>query len=154
MTAARALVVVLLLLVSAVDRTPAQAPPPARVAVPAAPAVVAEVSGLVETARQRFEARDAGGVLAFVSEQYRSGGLTKSAVRQQLLAMLGLYQELRARVRVDGVDVVDGATWLYTTGEITGRLPLLGWVSVLTWQREPEVVRREPGGWRLFGFQD
>ncbi|PYM22009.1 MAG: hypothetical protein DMD78_16310, partial [Candidatus Rokuibacteriota bacterium] len=100
------------------------------------------------------EARDAGGVLAFVSEQYRSGGLTKSAVRQQLLAMLGLYQELRARVRVDGVDVVDGATWLYTTGEITGRLPLLGWVSVLTWQREPEVVRREPGGWRLFGFQD
>src|SRR5207248_8943955 len=91
MTAARALVVVLLLLVSAVDGTPAQAPPPALVAVPAAPAVVAEVSGLVETARQRFEARDAGGVLAFVSEQYRSGGLTKSAVRQQLLAMLGLY---------------------------------------------------------------
>jgi hypothetical protein len=154
MTVVRAVVLVLLLVASAVGEAPAQAPPPARIAVPAAPAIVAEVSSLVETARQRFEARDAGGVLTFVSEQYRSSGFTKAGVRQQILAMLGLYQELRARVRVDGVDVVDGATWFYTTGEISGRLPLLGWVSVLTWQREPEVVRREPGGWRLFGFQD
>jgi hypothetical protein len=154
MTVSRALVLVLLLAASSAGEAPAQAPTPPRIAVPAAPAVVAEVSGLVETARQRFEARDAGGVLGFVSEQYRSSGFTKAAVRQQILAMLGLYQELRARVRVDGVDVVDGATWLYTTGEISGRLPLLGWVSVLAWQREPEVVRREPGGWRLFGFQD
>ena len=93
-------------------------------------------------------------MLAYVSEQYRSAGFTKSAVRQQLLAMFGLYQELRARVSVDAVQVVDGATWLYTTGEVSGRLPLMGWMTVLTWQREPEVVRREGTQFRLFGFQD
>ncbi len=133
---------------------PAQAPAPARIAVPAAPAVVAEVARIVESARQRFEARDAAGVLAYVSEQYRSAGFTKAAVRQQILAMFGLYQELRARVRLDAVEVVDGATWLYTTGEVAGRLPLMGWMTVLAWQREPEVVRREGADLRLFGFQD
>jgi len=29
----------------------------------------------------------------------------------------------------------------------------VGWVTVLTWQTEPEVGRREDAGWRLFGFQ-
>jgi hypothetical protein len=147
---AQALVVILLLLAT-VDRG---APAPARVALPADPAVTAEVARLIEIARQRFEARDAAGVLAHVSEQYRSAGVTKSAVREQLLAMFGLYQELRARVRLDAVEVVDGATWLYTTGEVSGRLPLMGWMPVLTWQREPEVVRREGTQLRLFGFQD
>ena len=147
---AHALVVILLLLAT-VDRG---APAPARVALPADPAVTAEVARLIEIARQRFEARDAAGVLAHVSEQYRSAGVTKSAVREQLLAMFGLYQELRARVRLDAVEVVDGATLLYTTGEVSGRLPLMGWMPVLTWQREPEVVRREGTQLRLFGFQD
>jgi len=36
---------------------------------------------------------------------------------------------------------------------VSGRLPLVGWVTVLTWQNEPEVARREDAGWRLFGFQ-
>jgi hypothetical protein len=144
---------VLLLLITTADRAAtAQAPP--RLAVPANPAVAAEVARLVEAARQRFEARDAGGVLAHVSEQYRSAGFTKSAVRQQLLTMFGLYQDLRARVSLDAVEVVDGATWLYTTGEVSGRLPLMGWMTVLAWQREPEVVRREGADLRLFGFQD
>src|SRR5919108_2724 len=119
-----------------------------------APDVAAELGRLVEAARQRFEARDAGGVLGYVSEHYRSAGFTKASVRQQLLAMFGLYQELRARVTVDAVEVVDGATWVYTTGEISGRLPMLGWMPVLAWQREPEVVRREGAQFRLFGFQD
>jgi hypothetical protein len=141
----------LLLVLTAAAPAP---PPPARVAVPAPPDMTAEVARLVEVARQRFEARDAAGVLAHVSEQYRSAGLTKSAVRQQLLAMFGLYQELRARVSVDAVELVDGATWLYTTGEVSGRLPLMGWMPVLSWQREPEVMRREGADLRLFGFQD
>lgn len=128
--------------------------PPPRVAVPAAPEVAREVARLVETARQRFEARDAAGVLAHVSEHYRSAGLTKAAVRQQLLAMFAIYEALRARVVVERVDVVDGATWVYTTGEVSGRLPMMGWLSVLTWTREPEVVRLEAGTWRLVGFQD
>jgi len=147
-----AVLAVLLVLAQAPATPPA--PPPARVAVPAAPEVTAEVARLVEAARRRFEARDAGGVLAYVSEQYRSAGFTKGALRQQLLGMFGLYQELRARVSVDAVQVVDGATWLYTTGEVSGRLPLMGWMTVLTWQREPEVVRREGADLRLFGFQD
>ena len=35
-----------------------------------------------------------------------------------------------------------------------GRLPLVGWVTVLSWQREPEVARRQGEVWRLVGFQD
>jgi len=67
--------------------------------------------------------------------------------------MFALYEALRARVTIDNVQVVDGAVWVYTSGEVSGRLPLVGWVTVLTWQNEPEVARREDGGWRLFGFQ-
>lgn len=119
------------------------------------PARVGQRAGsVVERARQRFEARDAAGVLAHVSEQYRSGGLTKADLRQQLLAMFALYEVLRARVIIDNVQVVDGAVWVYTSGEVSGRLPFLGWVPVLTWQNEPEVARREDAGWRLFGFQN
>jgi hypothetical protein len=130
----------------------AQAPP--LVATPAPPRVVAELRAAVEAARQRFEARDHVRVLAFVSEQYRSAGLTKAAVRDQLNAMFALYQELRARVTVDRVEMVGGDARVYTTGEVSGRLPLMGWMVVLVWQGEPEVARREAAGWRLFGFQD
>jgi hypothetical protein len=115
--------------------------------------LVSELRPIVEHARQRFEARDAAGVLAHVSEQYRSGGLTKADLRQQLLGMFSLYDVLRARVTIDHVQVVDGAVWVYTSGDVSGRLPLVGWVTVLAWQNEPEVARREDTGWRLFGFQ-
>ncbi|HEX9819710.1 MAG TPA: hypothetical protein VGD07_08880 [Methylomirabilota bacterium] len=128
--------------------------PDALLARPAPPHVAAELAQAVERARARFEARDLAGVLAAVSEHYRSSGLTKAAVREQLLGIFALYQELRARIMVDRVELVNGATWVYTSGEVTGRLPLMGWVSVLAWQAEPEVARREPAGWRLFGFQD
>ena len=150
-----ALVLVALLLAggAASPRATAQAAA-ARVAVPASADVVNDLGRLVDHARQRFEARDTAGVLAHVSDRYRSAGLTKATVRQHLLTMFTLYQEVRARVRVDRVDVVDNATWIYTTGEITGRLPMMGWVSVWSWEREPEVVRREATGWRLIGFQD
>ena len=89
-----------------------------------------------------------------MSEQYRSGGLTKADLRQQLLAMFALYEAIRTKVTVDQVQLVEGSVWVYTTGEVSGRLPLLGWVTVLTWQKEPEVARREEAGWRLFGFQN
>jgi hypothetical protein len=93
-------------------------------------------------------------VLASVSEQYRSNGMTKAAVRDQLNGMFALYQQLRARVTVDRVEMVGEGAWVYTTGEVSGRLPIVGWVTVLIWQGEPEVARREATGWRLFGFQD
>ena len=132
---------------------PSSAPTQAtRFVAPAA--VAAEIRAAVDAARVRFEARDAAGVLASVSEQYRSAGWTKASVRQQLLAMFGLYEDLRVRVRVDRVEIADGRTEVFTTGAVSGRLPLVGWVTVLTWEAEPEVARREGAVWRLFGFQD
>jgi len=143
--------IALMLCVGGLSATQAPAAPEARAAPPE---LVSELRPVVDHARQRFEARDAAGVLAHVSEQYRSGGLTKADVRQQLLAMFSLYEVLRARVRIDNVQVADGVVWVYTSGEVTGRLPLAGWMTVLTWQNEPEVARREEAGWRLFGFQN
>jgi hypothetical protein len=125
-----------------------------RIATPAPPGTAEELSALVEQARQRFVARDTAGVLAHVADNYRSSGVTKADVRQHLLTLYSLYEALRARVKVDHVEVVDGDVWFYTTGEITGRLPLVGWVTVLSWQREPEVARRQGAAWRLVGFQD
>jgi hypothetical protein len=93
-------------------------------------------------------------VLAYVAENYRSGSLTKAAVRAQLLALYSVYEALRARVHVDRVDIVDGRAWVYTTGEIAGYLPVVGWVTVFSWEREPEVASREGLVWRLVGFQD
>ena len=143
--------IALMFCVGGMSATQVPAAPESRAAPPE---LVGELRPVVDQARQRFEARDLAGVLAHVSEQYRSGGLTKADVRQQLLAMFSLYEVLRARVRIDNVQVTDGVVWVYTSGEVTGRLPLMGWVSVLTWQNEPEVARREEAGWRLFGFQN
>jgi hypothetical protein len=142
--------IALMLGVGGMSATPAPGAPAARAAPPE---LVSELRPVVERARQRFEARDAAGVLAHVSEQYRSGGLTKADLRQQLLAMFSLYEVLRARLTIDDVQLVDGAVWVYTSGDVSGRLPLVGWVTVLTWRNEPEVARREDAGWRLFGFQ-
>ena len=125
-----------------------------RVAAPAPPGTAEELSAVVEQARLRFVAKDAAGVLAHLADNYRSGGLTKPDVRQQLLALYSLYEQLRARVQLDHVEMVDGDVWFYTTGEVTGRLPFVGWVTVLSWQREPEVARRQGQVWRVVGFQD
>ena len=132
----------------------AQTTTTSRVAIPAPPATVSELGALVEQARTRFVARDTAGVMAYVAEDYRSAGITKASLRDQLLALYALYDQLQARIRVDQVQIVDGDAWVYTTGEVNGRLPVVGWVTVLSWQREPEVARRQGAGWRLIGFQD
>jgi hypothetical protein len=121
----------------------------------AAPAgVVREVEAGLAQAVQRFEARDVAGVLALVSEQYRTGPLTKAGIREQLLATYGLYDSVKATVRIDEVRMVGEHAWVYSTGEVSGRLRLLGTPMVfLSWERELEVVRREGGAWRLFGYQ-
>lgn len=146
--------IVLAILTLGAATTPAAPAPQPRVATPAPPELITELRPLVERARQRFEARDAGGVLANVSEQYRSAGMTKAALREQLLSMFALYDTMRVRLTVDRVQLVDGAVWVYTSGEVSGHLRLLGWMTVLTWRNEPEVARREGDAWRLFGFQD
>ncbi len=82
---------------------------------------------------------------------------TTGTLRPRSSAISGfdrLYEALRARVQVDHVEMVDGDVWFYTTGEVTGLLPLVGRVTVLSWQREPEVARRQGEVWRLVGFQD
>ena len=131
--------------------SPSAAPSPGA----AAPAgVVREVEAGLAQAVQRFEARDVAGVLAHVSEQYRTGPITKAGIREQLLATYGLYDSVKATIRIDEVRMVGEHAWVYSTGEVSGRLRLLGTpIAFLSWERELEVVRREGGAWRLFGYQ-
>jgi len=120
----------------------------------ASPEIVREIRAAVDRAKLQFEARDAPGVLALVSEQYRTGPFTKAGVRQQLVAIYEIYPAVRARVVVDAVEMVGDTAWVYTTGEVTGRLPVLGnWMTVWSWERELEVARREGTVWRLWGYQ-
>jgi hypothetical protein len=122
--------------------------------VPAPAAVVEELRATLGRAIQRFEARDLNGVLGFVSEQYRTGPLTKPAVRAQLAAMFQIYDAMRAKVRIDEVRMVGEHAWVFSTGEAAGRLPFVGqWVTLFWWERELEVARRENGAWRLYGYQ-
>jgi hypothetical protein len=75
-------------------------------------------------------------------------------VRENLIAIYSIYETVHARVRIDDVRMVGEHAWVYSTGEVSGQLPLLGSrVRFLSWTRELEVARREAGGWRLFGYQ-
>ena len=127
----------------------AQTPAPGE---PAPAAVTRELQQALAAATERFQALDTAGVLAHVSEQYRNGPFAKPALREHLLAMFTLYDTVRARIRMDEIRLVDGAAWVYSTGEISGRLRGVGvWTSALTWEREPDVARKENGVWRLIG---
>ncbi|MBI3457628.1 MAG: hypothetical protein HY002_17775 [Candidatus Rokubacteria bacterium] len=122
--------------------------------VPAPARVIEELRATLGRAIQRFEARDLPGVLAHVSEEYRSGPLTKAAIRSQLTVMFQLYDATRVRVRIDEVRLRGEHAWIYSTGEAWGRLPFVGqWMTLFWWEREPEVARRENGVWRLYGAQ-
>ena len=68
-----------------------------RVATPAPPGTAEELTALVERARLRFVAKDAAGVLAYLADSYRSGGVTKADVRQQ-------HEKLLATPASDHVD--------------------------------------------------
>jgi hypothetical protein len=116
--------------------------------------VVEEIRAALARAVERFEARDAEGVLANVSEEYWTGPLGKRAVRAQLLTILQLHQQVRARVQVDEVRLVGQHAWVWTTGDMSGQLALVGqWMRLFVWERELEVARREQGVWRLYGYQ-
>jgi len=145
---ARALLLALLVLPAAAPPARAQAPPGA----PAPKSAARELRQALAAATARFEALDPAGVLAHVSDQYRNGPITKASLREHLLAMFALYDTVRARIRVDEVRMVDGAAWVYSTGAISGRLRGVGaWTTVMSWEREPEVARREGAAWRLVG---
>ena len=103
---------------------------------------------------ERFQARDAEGVLQHISEEYWTGPLGKRAIRAQLLTLLQVHQQVRARVTLDEVRLVGQHAWVWTSGEITGQLAVVGtWMQLFVWERELEVARREQGVWRLYGYQ-
>ena len=121
---------------------------------PAPRSVMLELQQALALAIERMHAMDEAGVLRHVSERYRSSSLTKPAIREQLRALFTLYDTVRAKVHIDDVRTLGDDTWVYSTGEVSGRVRGLGtWMLVLSWQREPEVVRREGGAWRLYGDQ-
>jgi hypothetical protein len=127
---------------------------PAAAAVIAPAETVRVLQATLGQAVQRFEAQDMSGVLAYVSDQYRTGPFTKPAMREQLIAFYSIYDAVSARIRIDEVRMVGEHAWVYSTGEVSGRLRFLGtWIVFLSWQHELEVARQEPGGWRLFGYQ-
>ena len=132
---------------------PAPAPDP-RPGTPAPPAVVEEIRAELAHAVERFQARDAEGVLQHISEEYWTGPLGKRAIRAQLITLLQIHQQVRARVTLDEVRLVGQHAWVWTSGEITGQLAVVGtWVQLFVWERELEVARREQGVWRLYGYQ-
>jgi len=65
--------------------------------------------------------------------------------------MFALYDTVRAQVRLDEVRVVNGAAWVYSPGRSGDACGLGVWTTVLSWEREPEVARREGAAWRLEG---
>ena len=121
---------------------------------PASRNVVLELQRALTAATERFQAMDRPGVLSQISNQYRTDSLTKAGIGEQLRVMFALYDTVRAQVRIDEVRTAGEEAWIYSTGEVSGRLRGLGtWMPVLSWKHEPEVARREQGVWRLYGFQ-
>jgi hypothetical protein len=122
--------------------------------VAASRSVVVELKDALGHATERLQARDEAGVLSHVSDRYRSGGLTKPAIREQLHALFAIYDSLQATVQIDEARAVGEEVWVYSTGEVSGRVRGLGmWMPIYSWMREPEVARREQGVWRLYGDQ-
>ena len=121
---------------------------------PAPRKVILELQQALAHAIERFQVMDEAGVLSHVSDHYRTDPLTKAAIREQLRMMFTLYDTLRAKVRIDEARTAGEQAWVYSTGEVSGRLRWLGaWTSILSWQHEPEVAQREQGVWRLYGYQ-
>lgn len=116
--------------------------------------VVAEIQRSLDAAIGRFDARDEAGVLAYVSDQYRTSDLTKAGIAEQIRTVFVLHDQVRARVHINDVRMVGDVAWVYSTGRITGRLRFVGgYIVVASWQRELEMARRENGRWLLFGYQ-
>jgi hypothetical protein len=115
---------------------------------------VEEIRVAIAHAVERFQARDLEGVLGHISEAYWTGPFGKRAVRSQLLGLYQVNQQVRAQVRLDEVRLVGAHAWVWTTGEVTGQLAVVGqWLGLFAWERELEVARREQGVWRLYGYQ-
>jgi hypothetical protein len=121
---------------------------------PAPAGVLAEIQQELDDAVRRFRAKDAPGVLAHVSEQYRTGQITKRVLANNLQGIFSLHDDVKANVRLDTVRLVGEHAWIYSSGDVSGRVRMVGTsLPVLTWKRELEIARRENGRWRLYGYQ-
>jgi len=121
---------------------------------PASTTVALELQVALIVAIERFQAMDRAAVLSNISNQYRTDSLTKPAIAEQLRVMFALYDRVRAQVRLDEVRTAGEQAWVYSTGEVSGRLRGLGtWMPIYSWKHEAEVARREQGVWRLYGYQ-
>ena len=122
--------------------------------VPATTAVAEEIRLALARAVDRFQAKDLGGVLGYVSEQYWTGPFTKPVLRAQLATIFRVHRQVRAAIRIDDIRLVGPHAWVYTTGDVSGEVAIVGgWVSLFSWENELEVARREGSGWRLYGYQ-
>ena len=134
--------------------SPAPAPGKALPGAPAPASVVGELQRELTHATGRVQAMAEAGVLGHVSDRYRTDSFTKATLREQLRLLFSLYDTLKSKVQIDEVRTVGEEAWVYSTGELSGRLRGVGlWMPVLSWTREPEVARREQGVWRLYGNQ-
>jgi hypothetical protein len=132
----------------------AQDPGKALPGAPASPTVALELQVALTLAIERFQAMDRAGVLSNISNQYRTDSLTKPVIAEQLRVMFALYDRVRAQVGLDEVRTAGEQAWVYSTGEVSGRLRGLGtWMPIYSWKHESEVARREQGVWRLYGYQ-
>jgi hypothetical protein len=144
----------LLVILAAPLASEAQDPGKALPGAPASRNVVLELQLALTVAIERFQAMDRAAVLSHISNQYRTDSLTKPAISEQLRVMFTLYDRVRAQVHLDEVRTAGEQAWVYSTGEVSGRLRGLGtWMPILSWKHEPEVARREQGVWRLYGDQ-
>jgi hypothetical protein len=89
---------------------------------PAPRNVILELQQALAHAVGRFQAMDEAGVLSHVSDHYRTDPLTKAAIREQLRVMFALYDTLRAQVHIDEARTAGEQAWVYSTGEVSGRL--------------------------------
>ena len=153
---AAAILPLLTLLVVLAGPLASEAQDPGKV-LPGAPAprnVVLELQQALTVAIERFQAMDRAGVLSKISNQYRTDSLTKPAIAEQLRVMFALYDAVRAQVDIDEVRTAGEQAYVYSTGEVSGRLRGLGtWMPIHAWKHELEVARREQGVWRLYGDQ-
>ena len=144
---------------AAVGQVPTPAPAPAAPAPapgwpPPSPEVMAELQQALADALRRFRTKDMEGVLDYVSERYHTGPLRKDVVRQQLRTIYATHDSVRADVRIDHVLMVNDRAWVYSTGQVDGRVKFIGTeVTLFWWTRQPEVAWRENGRWRLIGDQ-
>jgi hypothetical protein len=144
----------LLVILAAPLAAQAQDPGKGLPGAPASRTVVLELQQALTVAIERFQAMDRAAVLSHISNQYRADSLTKAAIGEQLRVMFALYDTVRAQVQIDEVRTAGEQAWVYSTGEVSGRLRGFGtWMPILSWQHEPEVARREQGVWRLYGYQ-